>query len=196
MGPTFASKPRFLAAVGHLALRQEATRTQRRGVRVRKGRLRPHLLPPRENIILTNMSGEGGRGFAMPAMDGHSMLINIGDRAFTHPTGPMRYPSDPLEDKAYPRPGQLLIHELVHAWQFSRMNRFVPGYICRGASSVSKSATTYSTVPTYRPRLEVSGARISGWSRRPRQSTSGSGSTPSSPQQAHLGPPWTNCVKG
>jgi hypothetical protein len=83
-------------------------------------------LPPRERIILTNISGVQGRGFTVPSLDGTSVLLNIGS-ALDFAGGPMRYHSD-----AYPAPGQLLIHELVHAWQFYRSSRFVAGYLCRG----------------------------------------------------------------
>jgi len=65
-------------------------------------------LPPREKIVLTNSLGGGGRPFTYPRFDG-KIVLNLGD----HYTNPRGY----ITDKR-PKPGQLLIHELVHAWQY------------------------------------------------------------------------------
>jgi hypothetical protein len=96
-------------------------------------------LPPRDWIQLTNISGLGDRRFAAPGMDGKTMLINLGEEAYDFPGGPMRYFKAGTN---YPIAGQLLIHELVHAWQFHHTGRFIPGYVCRGAFS-----THYRPVP-------------------------------------------------
>ena len=85
-------------------------------------------LPPIERILLTNLSGAGGRAFVAPNAD-DIVLVNITDTVYSNPQGPMRAMSG-----RYTVPGQLLIHELTHAWQLAR-DSFVPGYVCRGATS-------------------------------------------------------------
>jgi hypothetical protein len=141
LGPTFAI-PVFIGAVAYTAWRydQRSLTAEEYGfAKVVFG----ETLPPRGYIILTNMNGLGCAGFTMPGMDGRSVVINITDDAFNYPGGPMRYPSD-----AYPIPGQLLIHELVHAWQFHHMGRFVPGYVCRG---VGAQSAIFHPGSAYRP---------------------------------------------
>lgn len=84
-------------------------------------------LPPREKITLTNTAGLSGRPFTAPNAD-DGVLVNLGDEAFSFPGGPMFATS-----ARYPVPGQLLVHELTHAWQLA-CDGFIPGYVCRGAS--------------------------------------------------------------
>lgn len=79
-------------------------------------------LPPAERIILTNLSHDNGRKFTWPSIDG-TILLNLGD-AFDDPLG--------HTELAYPKPGQVLIHELTHAWQIHNTS-FLPGLICNGA---------------------------------------------------------------
>ncbi|MFE0749597.1 hypothetical protein [Gordonia sp. NPDC058843] len=62
-----------------------------------------------DDIVLTDLAGRGGRAFTLPAVDGR-ILCNLG-AAFDAPLGEGA--------RAYPVPGQLLIHELVHAWQIA-----------------------------------------------------------------------------
>lgn len=93
-------------------------------------------------IRITNMLGIGSRGFTMPTLDDH-ILLNIGtsDAMFTSPTT--------ATSASYPMPGQLLIHELVHAWQIQHataLQGFVPGWICEGLieqEGVGRNAYTY-----------------------------------------------------
>lgn len=62
-----------------------------------------------DDVVLTDLAGRGGRAFTLPAVDGR-ILCNLGsafDAALGEGAG------------AYPAPGQLLIHELVHAWQIT-----------------------------------------------------------------------------
>jgi hypothetical protein len=78
-------------------------------------------LPPRERIYITNLSNDEGHKYTWPNVD-HSILLNLGDDAFD---APMFH-----HDEAYPVKGQLLIHELTHAWQIQTKS-FVPGMLCR-----------------------------------------------------------------
>ncbi len=86
---------------------------------------------PYRRIVLTNMSGFGGRAFVYPASDG-SILLNLGD---VFDQDPMRYVD--TERLAYGEPGSLFIHELTHVWQIARdpARRFLPLWACEGATS-------------------------------------------------------------
>jgi hypothetical protein len=88
-------------------------------------------LPPAHKIILTNLEGLGGRAFTMPGAAGN-IYLNIGGNAFDHPLTHV--------DKPYPKPGQLLIHELTHAWQIHNRT-FVPGWVCSGL--ISQAGNTF-----------------------------------------------------
>jgi hypothetical protein len=78
------------------------------------------MLPPADKIWLTNLSGIGDRAFTMPGFDNGNIYLNIGD-AYDNPMGPAKH---------YPMNGQLLIHELTHAWQIQH-NTFLPGIVCQ-----------------------------------------------------------------
>jgi hypothetical protein len=83
-----------------------------------------------ERIRITNLVGIGGRPFTVPTVDNH-ILVNIGvsGTMFKHPT------TTGIPNTAMATPGQLLIHELTHAWQIlhSPLDRgFVPGWLCQG----------------------------------------------------------------
>jgi hypothetical protein len=74
-------------------------------------------------------------------VDGN-ILLNLGD-AFDDPVhhaeGSSTTPGD-----SYITQGQVLIHELTHAWQIARFN-FVPGLVCRmvtGGSSYTPGPAT------------------------------------------------------
>jgi hypothetical protein len=82
-------------------------------------------LPSRERIKITNLSGLGGRAFTMPCMDNKNIYLNVGEDAFKS-NNLTTYTS-----KSYSIPGQLLIHELTHAWQI-KWRTFLPGTICQG----------------------------------------------------------------
>ena len=76
-------------------------------------------LPPANKIWLTNLAGIGDRAFTMPGVGNGDIYLNLGD-AFNNPLGTAR---------SYPKQGQLLIHELTHAWQIQH-NTFLPGLVC------------------------------------------------------------------
>jgi hypothetical protein len=76
-----------------------------------------------DNIRLTNLSGLGGRAFTMPGIDGKTYVNLASDDAYSNPTTHTRSATD--------MPGQLLIHELTHAWQIEHRT-FLPGVVCEG----------------------------------------------------------------
>jgi hypothetical protein len=81
-----------------------------------------------DRIRLTNLVGLSGRPFTMPTIDDH-ILINIGtsDAMFDAPT------KNAYPDITKAARGQLLIHELTHAWQIQHAvpeDGYVPGWLC------------------------------------------------------------------
>jgi hypothetical protein len=108
-------------AAAEIALRHRPMRADERAFadQVFKGSV------PFERVQLTNMLGFGGRAFTMPSV-GETILVNIGtalDDPVHHTGG-----GDPHVTEAL-APGQLLIHELTHAWQIAHA-RFLPGLLC------------------------------------------------------------------
>ena len=85
---------------------------------------------PMERILLTNLVGLGDRPFTAPGPGG-SILVNIGDHAFDDPVQYNGKGGTKLGENA---PGQLLIHELTHAWQIANES-FTPAYYCRALST-------------------------------------------------------------
>ncbi|MFG3191069.1 serine/threonine-protein kinase [Streptomyces omiyaensis] len=78
-------------------------------------------LPPREQIILTNISGLDDRAFVVPGAGG-SYLVNLGDHF-----------DDPMAPRGkYRQRGQMLIHELTHVWQAKRWPATT--YFCQGVT--------------------------------------------------------------
>jgi hypothetical protein len=83
---------------------------------------------PTDRIVLTNLyfPGQGfEREFTWPAIDG-SIQVNMGSN-FNNPLG---VDVNIGIRNAYPAPGAVLIHELMHAWQIHH-NTFLPGFICK-----------------------------------------------------------------
>jgi len=76
---------------------------------------------PYENVMLTNLSGLGDRAFTAPGVDGKT-YCNLG-KGFYNTLG--------AGSGSYPAEGQLMIHELTHAWQIAH-NSFIPGFMCSG----------------------------------------------------------------
>jgi hypothetical protein len=66
-------------------------------------------LPSRGSIIVTNLVGIGGRQYTIPNGLGQ-IYMNMGSGGYQNPTTYVRPNSSEV-------PGQLLIHELTHAWQ-------------------------------------------------------------------------------
>lgn len=76
---------------------------------------------PYDKVMLTNLAGLGGRAFTAPGVD-ERIYCNLGS-SFSNPAG--------ATNGAYPVAGEILIHELTHAWQISH-GHFVPGMLCSG----------------------------------------------------------------
>lgn len=84
---------------------------------------------PINRILLTNLVGLGGRPFTAPAPGG-AILLNIGKGY----DDPVRYTGKGGDTLNVNAAGQLLIHELTHAWQIANES-FTPEYYCRAVST-------------------------------------------------------------
>jgi hypothetical protein len=69
-------------------------------------------------IVLTDTRGGGGRPFTFPGVNGSSMNLHLGNCYTDTPNLASTAPCDPPKGKSY---RALLIHELVHAWQFKHL---------------------------------------------------------------------------
>jgi hypothetical protein len=113
-------------------------------------------------IRVTNLSGLSTRPFTTPTIDG-TILVNLGN-AYDAPTKAV-YPG------AYPVPGQVLIHELTHAWQIEHAaldDGFVPGLMCSGIYNqavIGRKAYTPGAAgqPWHSFNLEAQGAIVDKW---------------------------------
>jgi hypothetical protein len=117
-------------------------------------------LPPPSQLMITNLSGLGGRAFTMPGVDG-KIYLNMG-AGF----------GDPLDWKpnnSYQVRGQVLVHELTHAWQIHHAS-FLPGFVCAGIVNQANYQAGQSVYqygpPTYdfgAFNLEAQGAIVDQW---------------------------------
>lgn len=78
-------------------------------------------------IWLTNLSSGGGNAFTWPSIN-NMILVNIDD-AITDPTNVAKYHGN----NEYNAPGQVLIHELTHAWQIQ--HRSFTGLVCNASGT-------------------------------------------------------------
>ena len=74
-------------------------------------------------LVVTDLLGLGRRQFTVPGK-GRAIYLNLGKAAYEYPAA--------YSSHAYSTPGQMFIHELVHAWQLCRRNRF--SYLVEGAA--------------------------------------------------------------
>lgn len=74
---------------------------------------------PAERVLLTDLAAAGGRAVTLP-VPGVGTVINLG-----------RDYDDPLGTTGRRAPGQLLVHELAHAWQLAHTSAL--GFLVRGA---------------------------------------------------------------
>jgi hypothetical protein len=84
---------------------------------------------PSDRVLLTNLVGFGERPFTAPGPGG-AILVNLG-KGFDDP---VRYTGKGGDRLGVNAPGQLLIHELTHAWQIGNES-FTPEYYCRAVST-------------------------------------------------------------
>lgn len=94
-----------------------------------------------DQILLTNLTGLQGRPFTFPVADPahpgqQKILVNIGvsDAMYHEPT-------KTTWDR-YTKPGQLLVHELTHAWQIANAT-FVPGWMCDAIAVQLQGSSAY-----------------------------------------------------
>lgn len=117
-------------------------------------------LPPIENLWLTNLESFGGRAITLPGPRGR-IYLNVGAYCMDHPVTHIQ--------PSYPRPGQLFIHELTHAWQIHHRS-FVPGWLCEGAVLQTRKffgAKVYQYGPAGQPwseyNLEKQASIVDDW---------------------------------
>ncbi len=84
---------------------------------------------PYDRVLLTNLVGFGNRPFTAPVAGG-MILVNLGT-AFDDP---VHSTTKGGSTQGVNAPGQLLIHELTHAWQIANES-FTPEYYCRAVST-------------------------------------------------------------
>ncbi len=102
-----------------------------------------------DRIRLTNLAGLGGRPFTAPG-PGEAILLNLG-KGFDNPVTYTGRGGERLDENAA---GQLLVHELTHAWQIAHES-FTPSYYCRALSTavgtVGGDMSAYSYGPAGPP---------------------------------------------
>ncbi|NUS00867.1 MAG: hypothetical protein HOV67_37080 [Kribbellaceae bacterium] len=87
---------------------------------------------PVDRILLTNLTGFGGRPFTVE-VPGGTILVNLG-KGCDDPVNYTGVGKDGTE--GWYKPGQLFAHELTHAWQINHAS-FVPEYYCRAIATVA-----------------------------------------------------------
>jgi hypothetical protein len=98
---------------------------------------------PVDRIVLTNMLGVGKRPFTIPSV-GNTILVNLGEGF----DDPIHYTGKGDADKPRTQaPGQLFIHELVHAWQIDT-TFFLPGLMC--GALLNQATTIGGNMDVYR----------------------------------------------
>jgi hypothetical protein len=120
---------------------------------------------PRERIRLTNLVGAGDRAFTVPGPGG-VILVNLG-KGYDDPRG---YTGHGGDERDVEIAGQLLIHELTHAWQIAHTS-FLPGMMCSAIGNQVGTLGGDMSVYEYGPpgpnfdtfNLEQQGAIVDGW---------------------------------
>ena len=101
---------------------------------------------PTGRIVLTNLLGLGRRPFTTPSL-GDAIYVNLGAGL----DDPIRYTGKGNPDRpVVQKPGQLFIHELVHAWQIDTA-RFLPGMMCEAVLNQSTTIGGDMSVYKYGP---------------------------------------------
>lgn len=113
-----------------------------------------------DRVRLSRAVGLEGRAFTVP-VPGVGTVVALGD-GYDDPAGYTGYGAGPTGVRA---PGQLLVHELVHAWQLQR--RPAVAYLWRGAREQLGSGDPYAYGPEVRPwaqlGLEQQASVVDGW---------------------------------
>jgi hypothetical protein len=102
---------------------------------------------PVDRVLLTNLVGLGGRPFTAPGPGG-VILVNLG----LGYDDPMRYSGKGGTQVGVNAPGQLLIHELTHAWQIGNES-FTPEYYCRAVSTAAGTTGGNMSAYSYGPAV-------------------------------------------
>jgi hypothetical protein len=100
---------------------------------------------PVDRILLTNLVGLGDRPFTAPGPGG-TILVNLGEGY----ADPINYTGNGGTATGLNAPGQLLIHELTHAWQIGNES-FTPEYYCRAVSTAVGTVGGDMSAYTYGP---------------------------------------------
>jgi len=129
---------------------------------------------PYQRVVVTNLHSNDDRAFTIPNVDG-DILMNLGP-AYANPVS---YAGA----KSYPTPGQLLIHEMTHAWQITHTT-FLPGLVCAGVinqtqHTILKKKGIYDPGKDFNKKwssfnAEQQGSIVDGWFMDPSMSTYGS----------------------
>ena len=117
---------------------------------------------PYNKVVLTNLHSNDDRAFTIPNIDG-DILVNLGPAY----EDPVSYTSG-----SYPTAGQLLVHEMTHAWQIAH-SKFLPGLVCEGVLNQTRH-TILKRKGVYDPgkdftkkwssfNAEQQGSVIDGW---------------------------------
>ncbi len=114
---------------------------------------------PLDRVRITNLNLTG-RSFTAPGADG-LIYISVG-------RGPYLDASQ-YTNSVYPTAGQMLVHELTHAWQIANSS-FMPGVVCRGVvTQLNKELgeSVYTVGPAGPPwsefGIEAQAALVDGW---------------------------------
>lgn len=113
-----------------------------------------------DRVWLSGAVGLGGRAFTVP-LPGVGTVVALGD-GLADPVGYTGFGAGPTGVRA---PGQLLVHELVHAWQLER--RPAVAYLWRGAREQLGGGDPYAYGPDPVAwdalGLEQQAAVVDGW---------------------------------
>ena len=143
------------AAVGSAAVKRRPLRASEMAL----AREVFHDTLPLERIVLTNLSADKGQEFTAPNIDG-GILVNMGPEGFDDALTHTR-PKD-----GYTVGGQILIHELVHAWQLSRGGILVD-FFWRALIDRLGGSESYRYGPPGTPwralSLEAQGSLVDNW---------------------------------
>ena len=77
--------------------------------------------------MFSNFHSVSNRAFTAPGIDGKT-YCNIGP---AYADASLYSTQTATQNGAYPAPGEVMIHELTHAWQIAH-NSFLPGFVCSG----------------------------------------------------------------